>query len=94
MRTQFELPPGEVKYSTAERRLFKFLSRGRQLTSTELMERFYVDDLTKKYHARETLNSSLNALRKKLIFNKAPMTLRKSELRGPRPISWWLEQRK
>jgi hypothetical protein len=97
MRTQFELPPGkpgDVSYSPSERKIFKILSRGRQLTSTELMERFYANEDTKKYHARETLNAWLNSLRDKLAFNRAAITLRKSELRGPYPMSWWLERNK
>jgi len=86
-----ELPPGKVSYSPMERTLFKFLSSGKRLNSTELIQKFYKDTISEHFHARETVNAALTSLRRKLEFNKAPIQLKRSQLSGPRPVEWWVE---
>ena len=89
------LPTGKISYSPMERKLFaQLVHNKRPLTSTVLMERYYQDEAPEHFHARETINSALTSLRKKLDFNKAPIKLRNSELSGPKPKRWWLEKRK
>jgi len=94
MRKLKPLPPGRVSYSPMEQRLYKHLSHGKPITSTVLMERMYRETLRQHFYARETLNSALASLRKKLDFNRAPVELRNSPLAGPKPKSWWLEKRR
>ena len=86
-----DLPPGRISYSPMERKLFKYLSPGKRLTSTMLLERFYKDTIGEHFHARETVNAALSSLKRKLEFNKAPVKLLNTELSGPRPKEWWLE---
>ena len=89
-----ELPPGKIAYSPMERKIFSILARGKQISSTVLMERVYRDTVNEHFHARETVNATLHSLRRKLTFNKAPVALRSTELLGPRPKHWWLEKKR
>jgi hypothetical protein len=95
MRTM-KLVPGKVSYSPMERKLFKFLARGKRLSSTVLLQRLYKSDkeIYKHFHARETMNAALTSLKKKLAFNKSSVVLCNSVLSGPRPKDWWLEKRR
>jgi hypothetical protein len=86
-----ELPRGKVSYSPMERQLFDYLSRGKRMSSTMLIERFYKDNAGDYFYARPTINSALSSLKDKLKFNKAPIKLQSSALSGPHPKIWWLE---
>ena len=86
-----ELSPVRVSYSPMERKLFNLLAKGKRLTSTTLMTRYYKNTLAENFHARETINSTLGSLKKKLAFNKEPVALNCSAMCGPHPKVWWLE---
>jgi two-component SAPR family response regulator len=92
-RRRHQLKPGRVSYSPMEQKLFRHLAHGKPITSTVLMERLYKESLSQHFYARETLNSALASLRKKLDFNRAPVKLHNSQLSGPKPKKWWLEKR-
>ena len=92
-----ELPatkPGDVSYSPMERKLFSFLAKGQPFPSTTLVDRYYKNRPDRAYHTRQTINGALKSLSTKLEFNKAPIALKSSELRGPNPKTWWLEKKK
>ena len=86
-----EKAAGKVSYSPTEQRLFKYLARGRMITTTSLMQLIYGDRLDENFHARETLNAALSSLRRKLIFDKEAVRLCSSQLSGPYPKKWWVE---
>ncbi len=84
-----------VRYSRTEQQLFKLLPQnGKRITTEELIERVYDGrKRARPLNPRQSMNSALTRLREKVLRNKEPFRIEKSELRGPHPAEWWIERR-
>lgn len=78
---------GVVPYSLKEREAFALLSLKKQTTS-RLIERM---ELGEEMFARNSLIGTLNTLARKVVINKEPFKINKSNRQGPHPIFHWIE---
>jgi hypothetical protein len=89
-----ELSRSDFKnYSETEKKLFKILKslKGRQISTEELTAKFYGGDVP--FNARTIISGCVNALIKKVEWNKEPFRVCRSERSGPISTLVWLESR-
>ena len=89
MRMNLSLDP-KVRYSPGEQRLFALLNQ-KPIPSTVLAGKYYRGDVGVPYHSRKIVIGLADSLRKKVIINREPFRVIKSNRKGPHPIEIWLE---
>jgi hypothetical protein len=82
------------RYSPNEQLLIGLLKkkRGKPVTSKEIVALHYTKKPPPMY-ARESVVTALSTLMKKIAWNKEDFKIQKSRRAGPRPISYWIEER-
>ncbi len=83
----------ETFYSPREKELLALIrsTGNRRLTTSELMDKVFGDN--PPFNARQSLLSTLTNLDRKIERRREKFKLKKSPRRGPKPVSFWLEER-
>lgn len=82
-------------YAPREREVLEVLrsARGRRLTTTEIVDRVY-EAGAHPFNARQSILSTLYSLTRKSEERSEKFWIKRSLRRGPRPVSFWLEDRR
>ncbi len=82
---------GRHGYTDIEKRLFRFLSETKKITSITLAEKhFGAGDLP--LYGRNNVVSRMRLLRDKIAENKEPFRIAISKRSGPKPQEFWIER--
>jgi hypothetical protein len=82
----------DIHYSPREKALLAAMrGAGRRLTSTELIDKVFGEEAP--FNARQSLMNTMTSLSRKIEGRKERFALKKTARRGPRPVSFWLEER-
>jgi hypothetical protein len=91
---ELELSRSDFKnYSETEKRLFRILRslKGERINTEKLTVRFYGKDIP--FNGRTIISGCVNALMRKVEWNKEPFRICRSERAGPNSTDVWLEPR-
>lgn len=90
---KFALSQGNIRYSPAERELFKLIPYKPNMISTvELTRRRY--GTKSPYHGVSIVGNTMRSLARKVEVNQEPFQIAKTAQAGPHPVSYWLEERR
>lgn len=80
-------------YSPREASVLAILtkSKGRRMSTTDLIEKVFTKSVP--FHARQSILSTLSSLASKVEKKGEKFEIKRSNRRGPRPVSFWLEDR-
>lgn len=79
-----------MKYSDREKSILALLPKGgKRINTVELMKKKYGKNVP--FHGRIIIIGTLRSLMRKVVYNKEPFRIKKSERRGPHPIEFWIE---
>jgi hypothetical protein len=79
-----------AEYTLRQRRAFDALSRGKRLSTKDLVNRVYRDGDAPP-RANNYINTLVTGLGEKMERNREKVRLRRTKQRGSRPIVFWLE---
>lgn len=83
-------PSQPIPLSRREKELLKLIG-SKPVTSTDLMKRYYRDERTPPFNARQIVVSRVKTIMAKLEVNKSDKRVRQTKRRGPNPVSYWVE---
>lgn len=96
-RSHFSLRSnGAIGYSQGEQRIFALLPCGAEaaLSSTSIVAEFYGAKKAQPFHGRKVVIGLLSSIRRKAMANAEPFIIKSTQRSGPRPMSFWLEEKK
>jgi hypothetical protein len=78
------------RYTDREQLLFSMLLKSKRISTNDIIQKLFRDELTGRQNAIATMNH----FSRKLMENDEKFIIEKSKRRGPRPIEFWLERKR
>jgi len=83
----------KVRYSPSEQQLLNLLPKdGTRITTSDLVNKRYGKNVP--LNGQKIVMSAMRSLIDKVVIKREPFRVRRSTRRGPKPIEFWIDQKK